>query len=121
MNILEELNALLTVLGVSVETGIFSGIAPLEYVVITPLGDSFQLFASDHPGYDQQEARLSLFSKPDEESGATGNYMALKSKITTALLDADFTITDRRYIGHEDDTKYHHYGIDVAKLYVLEN
>jgi hypothetical protein len=121
VNILEELNALLAGLGVRVETGVFSDIAPLEYVVITPLGDSFQLFASDRPGYDQQEARLSLFTKPDKDSGATGNYMELKSNITTALLDADYTITDRRYIGHEDDTKYHHYGIDVAKIYALEN
>ena len=32
----------------------------------------------------------------------------------------DFTITDRRYIGHEDDTGFHHYAIDVAKLYGLE-
>ena len=29
-------------------------------------------------------------------------------------------ITDRRYIGHEDDTGYHHYAMDVAKLYGLE-
>ena len=30
------------------------------------------------------------------------------------------TITDRRYIGHEDDTGYHHYAIDVAHHYELE-
>jgi len=120
VNILEELNALITGLGVSVETGIFKDIARLDYAVITPLSDTFQLYAADRPGDDQQEAPLSIDSKADEESGKTGNYLELKSKITTALLDADFTITDRRYIGHEDDTKYHHYGIDAAKIYPIE-
>ena len=39
-----------------------------------------------------------------------------KGQLSNALLAADFVITDRRYIGHEDDTGYHHYAIDVAKL-----
>ena len=111
MNILEDLTALLSGLGVSVETGIFSDIAPDEYVVVTPMADGFPLFADDIPEYDQQEARLSVYSK--------GNYLALKSKIIKALLSGDFTITARQYIGHEDDTKYHHYAIDVAKLYLI--
>ena len=111
MSILENLTTLLSGLGVSVETGIFSDIAPDEYVVVTPMADTFELFADDLPKYDQQEARLSVFSK--------GNYLALKSKLIAALLGADFTITARQYIGHEDDTKYHHYGIDVLKLYTF--
>ena len=32
-------------------------------------------------------------------------------------MNADITITDRRYIAHEDDTGYHHFAIDVAKDY----
>ena len=43
-----------------------------------------------------------------------------KKQLSKALLSADFTITDRRYIGHEDDTGYHHYAIDVAKTYETE-
>ena len=31
--------------------------------------------------------------------------------------NSGFTITDRRYIGYESDTKYHHIAIDVAKHY----
>jgi len=111
VSILEDLTTLLSGLGVSVETGIFSDIAPDEYVVITPMADTFELFADDLPEYDQQEARLSVYSK--------GNYLALKSKIIKALLGADFTVTARLYIGHEDDTKYHHYAIDVAKIYSI--
>lgn len=44
----------------------------------------------------------------------------MKSKIVRELLTDDFTVTDRRYIGHEDDTGYHHYAIDVAKIYPTE-
>ena len=109
MSILEELNVMFGGLGVSVETGIFFDIAPNEYVVVTPMVDAFPFFTDDLIEYDQQEARLSIFC--DE------NYLALKSKIIGALLTADFTITARQYIGHRDDTKHHHYAIDVAKIY----
>lgn len=36
------------------------------------------------------------------------------------LLGAEFTITDRVYLGYEDDTGYHHYAMDVAKHYETE-
>lgn len=112
MSLLSDLNTLLTGLGVSVETGVFSDVAPDEYAVITPLADTYNLFAGNRPEFETQEARLSIYSK--------GNYLTLKDSILTALLNADFTITARRYIGHEDDTGYHHYAIDVAKIYPIK-
>ncbi len=108
MSLLSELNALISPL-VPSETGVFSEPAPDRYAVITPMVDTFELYTDDKPRHEIQEARISLF---DKES-----YTALKNKIVRALLGADFTITDRRYIGLEDDTGYHHYAIDVAKLY----
>jgi hypothetical protein len=48
------------------------------------------------------------------------NYLQRKNQLVRMLLQADFVITDRRYIGHEDDTGYHHYAIDVAKEYETE-
>jgi hypothetical protein len=111
VNILSELTALLSALNVSVETGVFSDTAPDEYVVITPLTDAFNLFGDNRPQFETQEVRLSLYSK--------GNYLELKSRIVKALLNADFTITERQYIEHEDDTGYHHYAIDTEKLYEL--
>ena len=111
MNIFSELTALLAVLGISVETGVFSDVAPDEYVVITPLADTFELFGDNRPEFETQEARLSLYSK--------GNYLEQKNNTVSALLDADFTISSRQYIGHEDDTGYHHYAIDVAKVYSI--
>ena len=112
MSLLSELNTLLDALHIPLETGVFTGKAPETYVVITPLSDSFALHADDHPGMEVQEARLSLFSQ--------GNYRPLKRQIEKALLAAGITITDRRYIGHEDDTGYHHFAIDTAKQYELE-
>jgi len=111
VNILSELNALLTEYA-PVETGVFSGEAPGEYFVVTPLTDSFELFGDNRPEYETQEARISLFSK--------GSYLTLKYGVISALLADEFTITERRYIGREDDTGYFHYAIDVAKLYLIE-
>ena len=111
MSLLAELNTLLSPL-VSIETGVFSDPPPDRYLVITPLTDTFAHFADNRPGHEVQEARLSLFDK--------GNYTALKNEIVRSLLDADMTITDRRYIGHENETGYHHYAIDVAQNYELE-
>ena len=96
----------------SVETGIFSDKAPDSYLVITPLTETLELHADNTPGCETQEARLSLYSK--------GSYTKLKNALVRTLLGADFYITDRRYIGFETDTGYHHYAIDVAKIYDLE-
>ncbi len=112
MSILSELNTLVSAVPLPVETGVFSDKAPDEYVVILPLSDIFEVHADNHPGFEVQEARISLFTK--------GNYRQRKRQLTTALLNADFVITERRYIGHEDDTGYHHYVIDTAKNYGLE-
>ena len=112
MSILEELNTLVTNAGLPVETGIFSGTAPDEYVVITPISEHFDLFSDDAPGMNIEEARLSLFSK--------GNYGARKRQLVRLLLSAGFLITERRYIGLEEDTGYYHFAIDVAKEYMEE-
>lgn len=46
--------------------------------------------------------------------------MILKKELTRALQAGDMTITDRRYIGYENDTNFHHYVIDVMKEYEME-
>lgn len=112
MSLLSELNTILSGCGIPVETGIFSDKAPDAYLVITPLSDSFELHADNAPYCETQEARLSLYSKD--------NYTKMKNRLVRTLLSADFYITDRRYIGFETDTGYHHYAIDVAKSYTWE-
>ena len=106
MSILEELNTIVESAGLPVETGVFSGTAPDDYVVITPISEHFALFSDDAPGMNIEEARLSLFSKR--------NYLQKKELLVRMLLTAGFVVTDRRYIEHETDTGYHHFSIDVA-------
>jgi len=113
MNILENLSELLTNLNIPFASGHYSGTPPDEYVVIVPLADTFDLAADNLPQMDVQEARLALYSK--------GNYYPLRNKLVAALLNADFTVTDRRYIEFEADTKYHHYAVDVSKHYEMED
>ena len=111
MNLLSELTVLLDEFA-PIETGVFSEEAPSEYIIITPIVDTFELFGDNRPGYETEEARLSLYSQ--------NNYRKLKNSVTKALINADFTITDRRYIGREDETGYFHYAVDVAKFYPVE-
>lgn len=111
MSLLGELNTLLSNI-IPIQTGVFSDTPPNRYMVITPLSDTFIAFMDDKPRHETQEARLSIFDK--------GNYNKIKNHIVKILLSADIIITDRRYIGHEDDTGYHHFAIDVAKDYELE-
>lgn len=112
MSILSDLQNTLEPLGIPLETGIFSDNAPSEYIVLVPMNDIFELHADNTPKIDVQEVRISLYSK--------GNYTKMKNAIVRALLKADFTVTARQYIGYETDTGYHHYNVDVAKYYELE-
>ena len=112
MSLLSELKDIAENCGVKVETGVFSDTPPDEYIVLTPLADSFEMHCDNLPEYEIQEVRISIFSK--------GNYTALKYKLTASIFKADISITDRRYIGHEDDTGYHHYAVDTAKSFILE-
>ena len=106
---LEELNTIVESAGLPVETGVFSTTAPDEYVVITPISEHFELFSDNAPGMNIEEARLSLFSK--------GNYGAKKRQLVRLLLSAGFLVSERRYIGLEEDTGYHHFAIDGAKAF----
>ena len=112
MSLLADLKSIADQIGLPVETGVFTGVAPTEYLVLTPLTDTFDIHADNDPGVDVQEVRLSLYSQ--------GNYIKDKNAFGKMLLGADFTITDRRYIGYETETGYHHYAVDVAKHYEME-
>jgi len=112
MSVLADIQSALSGLGIPIETGVFSEKAPAKYIVVVPLADTFDLHADNAPGCDVQEARISLY--------AQGSYTKEKNAIVKALLAAELTITDRRYIGYENDTGYHHYAVDVAQYYEME-
>lgn len=111
MSILKELNTLFSQVDIPIETGYFSGKPPDEYMVIIPMVDTFEVFADNLPQAETQEVRLSLFCK--------NNYISRKNQLSKILLEAGFMITDRRYIGFENDTKYHHIAIDCGKSYFV--
>ena len=113
MSILSDLVSIMDALDIPVETGVFSGKPPDVYVVLTPLADTFEMYADNTPQYETQEARISLFSK--------GNYFRLKLQIVNAVLESDLSVTNRRYIGHDDQTGVHHYVVDCAKTYPMKN
>lgn len=112
MSILSELNTLLTGMSIQTETGKMTDKVSDEYVVLIPISDNYSYFCDDKPKYETSEVRLSIFTK--------GNYMQLKNKIVKGLLQENFTITDKRYVEYENDTGFHHYNIDVAKYYEME-
>ncbi len=108
-SILKDITVTLESINIPIETGVFSETVPDEYLVITPMSDIFDLYADNLPQVETQEVRISLFTK--------NNYMARKNEITALLLKDEFIITDRRYLGFEEDTKFHHIAIDVLKEY----
>lgn len=112
MSILEELQTVLGSLPAPIETGVFSEKAPDAYMVLVPMTDSFALHGDNTPLVDVQEVRISIYVK--------GSYTKLKNAVVQKLLDADFTVTARQYIGYETDTGYHHYNVDTAKYYEME-
>lgn len=112
MTILEELNLMFEGLNIPVETGVFSNKPPETYTVLTPIADTFELFANNKPLYDIHEVRISLFS--------LRNYLEIKNRIVDALLSAGFTITLRKYISRDDNSGYYQFAIDVAKEYETE-
>lgn len=112
MSVLADLQATLLPLGIPIETGVFTDKAPEQYIVVVPMSDVFILHADNAPTGETQEARISIYTQ--------GNYTKAKNAVVKALLHDDYTITDRQYIGYETETGYHHYNVDVAKYYELE-
>jgi hypothetical protein len=112
MSVLSELHTIIDNNHIPVETGVFSGIPPDEYIVITPLTEIFPIFGDDKPLINLPEYRLSLFSK--------GNYNKTKNTLTAALINGGFTITERRYNGYDNETGYHGFTIDVQKVEEIE-
>ncbi|AHI22086.1 hypothetical protein FYJ24_08370 [Actinomycetaceae bacterium WB03_NA08] len=105
--LLEQLTAIADQEGLPIAVGLFTDSpAPATYLVATPLSDVFDVFADNRPGVEIEEVRLAVFT--------TGNYLTTRDRLTRGLLDADLTVTARRYVGFEADTGYHHYAIDVA-------
>ena len=67
MSLLADLNIIAGNVGIAVETGVFSGTAPTEYLVLTPLSDSFDVHADNDPGVDvQQLHQMEEYPRPGD-------------------------------------------------------
>ena len=53
-------------------------------------------------------------------SFSKGNYNLIKNQLVRILLDADFFLSDRRYLDYDSETGYHQYVLDVEKHYEME-
>ena len=104
MNILAQVNLLLSRLSIPVETGSMKQATSDKYIVLVPLADSYPVSV--------QELRITIFSKE--------NYIKFKNQIISILLSNDFCIMERKYNGYDADTGYYQYTIDVAKNYEIE-
>lgn len=111
MNILSDLNTLLTGLGFEVSTAVYKDEPPNEYVVITPTQDRFLGHADNKPRFESQGAEISLFTR--------GSYVDRKDIIIGALMHDHYKIPLRIYQGIDNDAGLHHYVIGVVKAYGL--
>ena len=73
MNALSEIGEILTAMKIPWQTGAYTEPAPDQYVVLVPLGDTFDIMADNRPQFDVQAVRLSVFSK--------GNYNLIKNQL----------------------------------------
>ena len=112
-NILEDLTALFIGTDIPIETAAFTGKPPNKYIVFTPVYEDFTIFGDNKPIIDTQWVRISLFDR--------NNYIETKDYIVNLLLVNDFYIVERTYVEYENDTKYHHFAIDVQKFYERVN
>ena len=112
MNALSEIGEILTAIKIPWQTGAYTEPAPDQYIVLVPLSDTFDIMADNRPQFDVQSVRLSVFSK--------GNYNLIKNQLVRILLDADFFLSDRRYLDYDNETEYHQYVLDVEKHYEME-
>ena len=106
MSMLSDIKEILLPINIYMETGVFTDKSLDRYIVFAPIEQFYDVFADNKPLIDVHEVRISIYTK--------GNYSKLKNDIVNAFLKAEYTITNRQYIGYETDTGYHHYDSDVA-------
>ncbi len=77
-----------------------------KYIVMKPVQEDFIAYADNKPNMEVVQAELSLYSKE--------NFIDLAREITNTLIEAGFTIKNRKYMDYNQETKLHHYVIYVA-------
>ena len=63
MSLLSELKDIAENCGVKVETGVFSDTPPDEYIVLTPLADSFEMHCDNLPNMKFKRCEFQYFQR----------------------------------------------------------
>lgn len=77
-----------------------------NYIVMKPVQEDFIAYADNKPNMEVVQAEISLYSKE--------NFIDLAREITSILLEAGFTIKNRKYMDYNQEARLHHYVIYVA-------
>lgn len=77
-----------------------------RFCVIIPEQDGFECCGDDRPISGTEQVELALYCQ--------GNYLAYRDEVLKLLVGAGITVASGRYLGFEEDTKYHHYIYKVA-------
>jgi len=112
VNILSDLNAILTSLGFTVSAAVNKDNPPDEYIVVSPTRDTFLGHADNKPRFEAQGAEISLFAR--------GQFIDRKDLIIGALMKNKYKIPLREYLGVDNDAGLHHYVIGALKAYGLD-
>lgn len=111
MSIQERIISILVPLKIPIHVAMNPEKSKDSFLVLIPLSDHLVGYGDNQPSSTIEELEIALYTK--------GNYLELREQITKLLLQADITITDRRYIEYEPQTKYHHYVIDCTMVNFL--
>ena len=93
-----------------------------EAAVMPPTTEAAVIMLASH-FYESRDGSTGGFFSDNVQAGQQvwkGNYCAAKRMLVRLLLTAGFLVSERRYIGLEEDTGYHYFAIDVAKEYLEE-
>lgn len=112
MSLLSEIKSAVAAAGFTVEAGRFSASPPSLYAVLIPLPTRTTLSCDDAPTREQENARIAIYTRDDQ-------ITAHASSVVAALRAAGINITDRSYVGVDDDTGMYQYDVDAAKEYSI--
>jgi len=108
-SLLEDIRAVAQSVGATCTTAYIAGKAPATYWLLTPVIDEYSAGGDNAPLDEVQTVRVTLCTK--------GNYYQLKRVMEEMFLSAGMTITERRFLEHDESTGYYTYAIELAKSY----
>lgn len=109
MSLLADIKTIMTNINLPCQVGAYKTTpAPDRYAVIVPMNTSLE-YADNEPQDEIQSIRIIVYSK--------GSYTSLVKSLCNAIANAEISISEQRYIAHDDSTDLYQYAIDVENNY----